>query len=369
MQFTTLHTHMNMIHDQPWHFCATLLPGGGSPQDWWIAEGKLSRTAVPNARTLPGCFAMPGMVDAHTHLSMSFDRFGKIGDATAEVVQANLQDKLRRGVLAVRDTGVLPHTPQRAYHESRMQVLTCGNLNAPAGRFHSGIYVPVDAEHLVESALREVERGLRWVKIIADFPGPDYNFFDPLLNYPINVIQHLCAAVHAAGARVAAHISGPRVGDLVAAGIDSIEHGCMMTGEVLSDMAARGTAWVPTLTTVTRAVTMMVQSGAPFAPFALRCIEQLKQTIPLADQLGVPVLVGTDEHPGDYVDEVKLLCEFGLSRRAALAGASSIARSYLGLSGITDGAPAHLVLFERDPRDDLDVLANPTAIIANGTLN
>ncbi len=230
------------------------------------------------------------------------------------------------------------------------------------------MYVPVDAEHLVASALREVERGLRWVKIIADFPGPDFNFFDPIVNYPIDVVRQLCAAVHAAGARIAAHVSGPLVGDLVAAGIDSIEHGSMMTAEVLADMAARGTAWVPTLTTVTRAVTMMVQGGAPFAPSALRCIERLKQTMSQADLLGVPVLVGTDEHPGDYIDEVKLLCEFGLSTRAALAGASTIARSYLGLSGITDGAPAQLVLFERDPRDDLDVLAKPTAIIANGTL-
>ena len=354
-----------MNNTQAFHIHAVQLPYGDKPQHWWIVDGKLCNTPIANAITLPGKFVIPGMVDAHTHLSMDFGLFG-LPEASDAVVQANLQNKAHKGVLVVRDTGALPGAHIAENSSSMLHVLTSGNLNAPADRFHPGIYVPVEAENLVAYALRGLESGSSWVKIIADFPGPDFNFFDPIVNYPIEVVQDLCTAVHARGARVAAHVSGTIVGALVSAGIDSIEHGPMMTPEALADMAQRGTAWVPTLSTVTHAVQQMIDGGAPFARVAQRAMDMLHKTLPLAEKLGVPIMVGTDEHPEDYVGEVALLHAFGLSVTAALAAASTTARSYLGLPSMSEGTPADVVLFDQDPRMNLDALKHPAMVLMGG---
>jgi imidazolonepropionase-like amidohydrolase len=50
----------------------------------------------------------------------------------------------------------------------------------------------------------------------------------------------------------------------------------------------------------------------------------------------------------------------------ALAAASTAARRYLGLPGLEPGAPADLVCYPADPRDDPEVLAHPSAVVIRG---
>ena len=349
---------MTMIANQPinpkaqkdWHIHATLLPDGDRAQDWWIYDGVLHEQPIADAETLPGKYAIAGMVDAHTHLSMDFGLFG-LPEASDAVIRANLAHKATHGVLAVRDVGALPGAKIDPATSSDVRVLTTGNLNAPTERFHPGIYTPVEADQLIDSALHDLARGSRWVKVIADFPGPDFNFFDPIVNYSFETLQQLCNAVHAKGARVAAHVSGSYVAEVVRAGIDSIEHGPMLTADVLAEMAWRGIAWTPTLTTVTRVCAMQVEMGVPYAASIKQYLAQLKHTLPLAEKLGVQILVGTDEYPDSYADEVQLLHKYGLSVKGALLSASDSARAYLGLPWLKEGEAADLVLFDEDPRD------------------
>jgi imidazolonepropionase-like amidohydrolase len=87
----------------------------------------------------------------------------------------------------------------------------------------------------------------------------------------------------------------------------------------------------------------------------------------LAAQLGVPILTGTDEAPhGALAREVAQLCRFGLPVSTALAAASTTARAYLGLPGLEQGAPADLVTFDTDPRENLEALAKPAAVLLGG---
>jgi imidazolonepropionase-like amidohydrolase len=348
--------------EQAFHIHAIRLPDGDRAEDWWIKDGVLHEQPIAHAKDLPGKYVIGGMVDAHTHLSMDFGLFG-LPEASDAVIRANLQNKLRQGVTAVRDTGALPGAKIDLNACKEVRVLTCGNFNFPKGKYYDHIHVPVEADELVAVALQEVARGSQWVKIAADAPGPDMNYFDPNLMYPIEILREMCEAVHAKGARVAAHISGPRIGEFVRAGIDSVEHGTTMTADVLAEMAQRGVAWVPTLTTVTRATEMLINMGVPFADVGRRCMEQLRRMVPLAEKLGVTVMVGTDEHPNDYADEVSLLCEFGLSSKKALAATSDQARAYLRLPVFGDGATTGVVLFDDDPRERMEVLGKPSAVV------
>jgi hypothetical protein len=83
---------------------------------------------------------------------------------------------------------------------------------------------PVAESDLISCALAEIGRGAAWVKVIADFPDLAAGT-DAEATYQIGAIADLVAAVHAAGVRVAVHSTIAGVGQLVAAGVDSIEHG------------------------------------------------------------------------------------------------------------------------------------------------
>ena len=101
-------------------------------------------------------------------------------------------------------------------------------------------------------------------------------------------------AAHQAGARVAVHATVPGAGQLVAAGVDSVERGWSGLDEhIIRDMADRGTAWTPTvgaLTAMLDAPGITPRRRRGFAEGRARAAELL----PLVVRLGVPVLAGTD---------------------------------------------------------------------------
>src|SRR5258708_20778434 len=69
----------------------------------------------------------------------------------------------------------------------------------------------------------------------------------PGLTYHTEAVETMVAAVHAAGGRVAAHVTSDVVSQLVRAGVDSIEHGTALDESALRLMAQTGTACIPTL--------------------------------------------------------------------------------------------------------------------------
>ena len=50
----------------------------------------------------------------------------------------------------------------------------------------------------------------------------------------------------------------------------------------------------------------------------------------------------------------------------ALVAASTTARAFLGEPGPEEGAPADLVVYRQDPRNDPEVLSRPEAIVFGG---
>ena len=351
---------------ETWHIRAVRLPDGDHAEDWWIQDGRLTDQPVANARELPGGWVLPGLADAHVHLSLDFNATGLPVGSDA-LIAANMEAQLAAGVLAVRDIGAVPGARIEAHRDRGPRVARAGRILAPPGRFHAGIYQPATSENLVAAGLAEVAAGATWVKVVADFPGPDGDWFTPIVNYPPEALRALVAAVHAAGARVAAHVSGPFVAEVVRAGVDSIEHGPLIDQELLEQLARRGGAWTPTLWTVVGTIEPIAASQLPIAGFVREVLVHLHELIPLAVQLGVTVLAGSDEAPhGTLTREVARLHEFGLSARAAIAAASITPRAYLGMPGFVAGAPADVVTFASDPRARLDALSRPAAIVFGG---
>jgi imidazolonepropionase-like amidohydrolase len=90
-----------------------------------------------------------------------------------------------------------------------------------------------------------------------------------------------------------------------------------------------------------------------------------------AAEAGVPVLAGTDAGMvphGRIHREVRRLLEAGLRPDAALGAASWIAREWLGLPALQQGAPADIVAYRTDPRDDASALAFPALVVLAGRI-
>jgi imidazolonepropionase-like amidohydrolase len=353
------------VRDERWHLRAVALPDGTEPTDLWVAGGRLSSEPVGGARELPGAFVAPGLVDAHAHLTFEArDRLG-LERGSPELIAAHLDLHRRAGVLTVRDVGALPGVALDPEPDGGGRVVACGPFLAPPDFYLRHLYEGTPPQEAVAAARALVHDGAPWVKVIADFPTAGFNPLDPQLGYPIELLAAIADAVHAEGGRLAVHVMGRIVREVVAAGADSIEHGNWADADTVRDMAARGTAWCPTLTTVLG----HIEPIADRVPPARALLDRQRDMLPLAAELGVPLLAGTDEEPhGSVAAEVAAMARYGVPAEAALVAATTGAREYLGLPGLDPGAPADLVTFDRDPREDVAALAVPAAVVSGGRL-
>jgi len=350
-----------------WRVRAVVLPDGDAAEDWWIEGGVLRRSGPRDAEQLPGRFVLPGLVDAHTHVSLEFAGGG------AEIVDAvpdALATHLAAGVLAVRDVGapVGVDVDRGTGRPDRPDVLGGSHYIAPPGRFFPALYEGVDPDDAPERAAAEVRAGASWVKVVADSPITETSFFDPPPNFTPEQLVAIVDRVHEAGGRVAAHVTGTFVAETVRAGVDSIEHGSLVSPALLEEMAARGTAWTPTAGTVLGGVAHLEAAGVePLLRLARPHLEQLRESIPVAERLGVRVLAGTDMlGHGNLASEVAALRRLGMTPKGALAAASNRPRELFGLPGLAEGGPAELVCYDADPRDDPEVLRAPVAVVHAG---
>jgi imidazolonepropionase-like amidohydrolase len=226
----------------------------------------------------------------------------------------------------------------------------------------------------VDEVRVQARRGDGWVKLVGDWI--DRRVGDLAPEWPRDALAAAIAAAHQEGARVTAHTFGTdALPGLIGAGIDCIEHGTGLTEDLIGEMARRGTAVVPTLENVENFHGFAEAGEAKFPSYAStmrRLYAQSGAVVRAAFEAGVPVFAGTDagggiEH-GLIADEVWALHEAGLPAEAALAAASWSARSWLGLPCIEEGAPADLVVYDADPRADLDTLRRPQRMLLRGTV-
>ena len=158
---------------------------------------------------------------------------------------------------------------------------------------------------------------------------------------------------------------------LIRAGIDCIEHGTGITGDVVAMMLDHGTALVPTLINIENFPG--IADGAGKYPSYAKHMRDLHATchqrVGAAYEAGVPIFAGTDAGGmiahGRIADEVDALSRIGMSPTAALGAASWDARKWLGRPGLEHGASADFVCYTVDPREP-GALAHPELVVLRG---
>ncbi len=366
---------------------------GGTVLD--VREGTMSRANVlvgdgrilsVGAETPPdgiesldvtGKFVLPGFIDAHTHATQL----------------SQVRRALESGATTLRSASV------GSYRDVAIgRMVAAGHLAGPdylgAGVFVTpnigearlaseslyGIADDIRSDEDLRMLVRvNAENGVRAVKTRATeragLPNTDPRkqvFSEAQLRAIVEEatalgIPVLCHAHGDEGARAA-----------VLAGVASIEHGTFLTRETLQLMAERGTALVPTYTTL---VDLDEPGGDYDHPvLTLRAdfmVPRMEQTMRMAQELGVRLITGSDTSYGpESVSrigvEVANFVKVGLSPIEAIRGATLYSAELLGIeedTGVIEpGKEADLIVVVEDPLENIAAIQDVVAVVSNGRL-
>lgn len=351
------------------HAAGVVLPGGES-RELWITGGRVSFEPVPDAETLGrDVFLVPGLVDAHCHPGIGVGGPVSLEEATEQA----LTDRAA-GTLLIRDCGLPIDVRPLQERADLPTIIRAGRHLALAKRYIPGLGVELeDASQLPDAVAEQARDGDGWVKLVGDWIDRGVGDLAPL--WPDDVLAEAIKVAHENGARVTAHVFGEAaLPGLIASGIDCLEHGTGLSGDQLAELARHDVALVPTLINIENFPGIADKAGKyPVYADHMRALHAgVGEMVATAIEAGVRVFAGSDaggmvEH-GRLVDEIEALHRAGMTREAALASASWAARDWLGHPGIADGAPADLLVYASDPREDLGVLRHPEHIVLGGVV-
>lgn len=351
----------------PLHVRGVVLPEA-EERDLYVVDGHVTYEPVRTATTVAQGWVVPGLVDAHCHIGL--DRHGAVPPDQQEAQARTERDA---GTLLVRDAGSAADTRWIDDREDLPKIIRAGRHIARTRRYIPNYGAEVEPEDLVAEVEHQAGRSDGWVKLVGDWIDRGRGDLAPC--WPGEVLGPAIARAHELGARVTAHVfSTESLPDLLAAGIDCLEHGTGVTEDLLATMAERQVALVPTLIQIANFPAYAEQGEGKFPAYAAhmrRLHERLPETMRSAYEAGVPIYAGTDAGGllthGLVGQEVQALHGIGLPPAEALGAASWRARAWLGRpSGVGEGDEADFVVLDRDPLVDLGAVGHPVRVVLRG---
>ena len=369
-----------------------------------VRDGVIAAVEADNASLGPdlpvvelgGTFLTPGLINMHTHLSLTLP--GAVGAELEAMGAADLAlymaDGARRtllnGVTTVRCVAEKGHADfalRRAIEAGRVEgprIFTAGRALACTGGHGSGSDDTMEcdgADGIARGVRTQIKAGADLIKIMLSggIAGEHETITTPQLSP-----EELAAAIgtaHAWGRKVTAH-AGPA--DAIAAavelGLDCVEHGYELTPETARAMAAHGTALVPTLI-VTRAEAFFEELGVPawMRERSAQAGERHLESYRAALDAGVEVLLGSDMPPfwpfegtTAAVRELEHMHSAGLSAVRTMRAATIAPARWLGIDqhagSVEPGRWADLIAMPQDPLEGPSALRGIDLVIKDGVI-
>jgi imidazolonepropionase-like amidohydrolase len=352
---------------------ATVVITGGRIER--IGAGSAARPADAEVIDVGGRWVVPGLIDAHTHITTLAAAKRALESGVTTVRSAStplyqdvgLREMARSGAIAgpdVQAAGVFV-TPDLGE-----AVLADPRLAALAG----GVRTPEELRRLVRINL---DHGVDVIKTRgterAGLPNTDPR-------KQVYTEAELRAIVEEAATRnvpVEVHAHGDEGAyAAVRAGARSIEHGTYLSDSTLALMRERGTFFVPTYTTVVD----LIEPGGDYDNTVLRLrgthmLPRLRRTIQRARQMRVKIVTGVDtDYEQESVSRVATECmhfvEMGMTPLEALQSATTVAADLLRIADRTGalrpGFEADLIVVEGNPLDDIRYLQDVLVVVSNG---
>jgi imidazolonepropionase-like amidohydrolase len=370
------------------------------------AVGPLSTLHVPaGARTLdlPGATLLPGLIDAHSHLFLHPYNETLWDDQVLKeavpyrTLRAAVQARatLLAGFTTLRDLGTegadyadlslkqaiedgLVPGP-RLFVATRAIVATGSYGPAPRSLRPDVCCTPQGAQEasgvpeIIRAVREQAGRGADWIKVYADYRWGPGGATEP--TFSEEELKALVDTAHSSGRPVAVHATTAEgMRRAVMAGVDTVEHGYGGTAEVFKLMAARGVAYLPTLT-AEEAIAQYFQHYEPGRTPPTQGMRQAAEAFRLAMQLGVVIGCGSDvgvyTHGTNY-RELQWMVRDGMTPVQALTAATAtdakILRHEQDLGRIRAGMQADLVAVPGDPTESIDAVAHVLFVMKSGVI-
>lgn len=348
---------------------------------------------------------MPGLIDMHVHIESETSKDAQLKKYTLNEADVAFQSTiyarktLMAGFTTVRDCGGsgVNISLRNAINQGNIvgpRIFTAGKSIASTGGHadptngsrrelmgdpgpkEGVINGPEDARKAVRQRYKE---GSDFIKITAtggvlsvakDGSGPQFTMEE---------LNAIIATAKDYGMHTAAHAHGAEgMKRAVEAGITTIEHGTLMTEEVMDLMKQKGTYHVPTI--------IAGRSAAEFAkipgyyhplvvPKAIEIGSKIQENFAKAYKRGVKIAFGTDAgvYPhGDNAKEFGYMVEGGMPAIEALLCAMQINANILGvgekIGSVEAGKLADLVAVDEDPTKNIAAMMKVSFVMKEGVV-
>ena len=329
--------------------------------------------------------AIPGLIDAHTHMTFYWDKtpgstpwqqLGTLGPAvTVFLAQENARKTLETGVTTVRDLGssdgmdlaMRALINRGAMHGPRMFVAGNG-LHISSSSYKAGaVPDPGQCDGVAEVervARQQLAAGVDWIKMYGS-TGSDQDVTG-FQTFGYEEMKAAADVAHHAGKRIAIHSYGPDgARDAVRAGTNTVEHAIDLDDATLAAMAKQGTIYVPTVEHNRYYVAHRAEYGYDSAVVAglNQYVDRNFATLKRAVKANVKVAMGSDAvftGFGENTRELAWFVKAGMNPAQALRTATATGAEMLGmeksLGALVPGYYADIVAVEGDPLKDINVV-------------
>jgi len=362
-------------------------------------SGEVTAAAGDTTIDLPDATLLPGLIDAHTHLTMNvqfgYDKLAISAPRAALIGAHNARVTLEAGFTTVRNVAAWEYSdialrdainagdvpgPRMLVSGPPLSITGghCDNDLLPF-EYHATYPGVADGVEQVQHKVREVIKyGADLIKVCATggvlSKGDDPN----ASQFTLEEMKAIVADAHRLGRKVAAHAHGAQ-GVIWAsqAGVDSVEHGHLMNDEAIATLKKNGTYLVPTLYLVDWHQENAARANLP--DFAIQKMQMVsavgKSNVKKAFEAGVKIGLGTDAavYPhGLNARELAVYVKLGMTPLQAIQTATINDADLLGwpekIGAIEAGKWADIIAVDGDPTKDVTTLEHVKFVMKGGAI-
>jgi imidazolonepropionase-like amidohydrolase len=337
---------------------------------------------------------LPGFIDMHTHIAGEIGAGSFTAAVTQTLADATLgavkygQRTVMAGFTTVRDFGgdatvAYGRAVERGDVAGPHVIPSRAAIGVTGGHCDVTGFAPGIAEldwrdgvadgvdEVLKAIRYQVKHGAQVIKVCATAGVLSMEGPVGAQQYSLEELQAIVEEAARHGLKVAAHAHGPEgILAAVKAGVASIEHGSMLTDEIIGEMKARGTYLVPTTYLADRIP--LDQLPPVVRGKAEQVLPVMRQSLARAIEGGVKIAFGTDagvyphgENAGEFAVYVKL----GMSPLDALRTATLNAADLLGKDDrgvLANGKLADVIAVAGNPLEDIAATKDARFVMVGG---